>query len=77
MMTKPAFDSDLKKEWDLQLNTELEATFPASDPLKVTRFPVSPDELHVGKEDGDGAGDGATALLTLRATAHAGHVRRL
>ena len=60
MMTKPAFDSDLKKEWDLQLNTELEATFPASDPLKVTRFPVSPDELHVGKEAGGSRRDGAS-----------------
>ena len=32
MMTKPAFDSDLKKEWDLQLDTELEATFDGKRP---------------------------------------------
>ena len=27
-----------KRELDLQLDRELESTFPASDPLKITRF---------------------------------------
>ena len=47
-MTKPQSDPDLKKEWDLQLDAELEGTFPASDPLKIARFPVETHELHVG-----------------------------
>lgn len=46
-MTKPLFDPSLKKECDLQLDAELEGTFPASDPLKITRFPVAPHEPHV------------------------------
>ncbi len=40
-MTKPLFDPGAKKEQDLQLDIELEGTFPASDPLKITRFPVA------------------------------------
>jgi hypothetical protein len=28
-----------KRKLDLQLDEELEGTFPASDPLKITRFP--------------------------------------
>jgi chromatin remodeling complex protein RSC6 len=35
-----------KRELDLQLDRELEGTFPASDPLKITRFssPILPPE---------------------------------
>ena len=40
-MAKQLFDADAKKERDLQLDIELEGTFPASDPLKITRFPVA------------------------------------
>jgi hypothetical protein len=28
-----------KRKLDIQLDQELEGTFPASDPLKITRFP--------------------------------------
>jgi len=37
-MTEP-FDERDKRELDMQLDRELEDTFPASDPLTITRFP--------------------------------------
>ncbi len=40
-MAKNLVDADAKKERDLQLDIELEGTFPGSDPLKITRFPVA------------------------------------
>ena len=40
-MTRRLFDLDAMKECDLQLDMELEGTFPASDPLKITRFSVA------------------------------------
>ncbi len=40
-MAKQLFDEDAKKERDIQLDVELKGTFPASDPLKITRFPVA------------------------------------
>jgi hypothetical protein len=33
------FDERDKRQLDMQLDRELEDTFPASDPLTVTRFP--------------------------------------
>jgi hypothetical protein len=33
------FDERDKKQLDMQLDRELEDTFPASDPLTITRFP--------------------------------------
>jgi len=45
-MAKHLVDADAKKERDLQLDIELEGTFPASDPLKITRFPVA---MHTSK----------------------------
>lgn len=39
-MTRRALDSHTREVCDLQLDAELQGTFPASDPLKVTRFPV-------------------------------------
>ncbi|HYK49926.1 MAG TPA: hypothetical protein VEU94_09370 [Terriglobales bacterium] len=33
------FDEPDKKQLDMQLDRELEDTFPASDPLTITRFP--------------------------------------
>jgi uncharacterized protein YeaO (DUF488 family) len=38
-MTRPS-ERDDKTKLDLQLEDELEATFPASDPLKITLFPA-------------------------------------
>ena len=38
MVTRETFAQRKKRELDLQLDEELEGTFPASDPLKITRF---------------------------------------
>jgi hypothetical protein len=37
MAAKETFAQREKRELDLQLDQELEGTFPASDPLKITR----------------------------------------
>src|SRR5665213_1621190 len=39
VMTDESLDERDKREMDLQLTRELEETFPASDPLTITRFP--------------------------------------
>ena len=38
-MTDESLNERDKREMDLQLTKELEDTFPASDPLTITRFP--------------------------------------
>jgi hypothetical protein len=38
-MQKETLKQRDKRKLDLQLDEELEGTFPASDPLKITRFP--------------------------------------
>jgi hypothetical protein len=38
-MTKEPINERDKRQLDLQLNRELLDTFPASDPLSITRFP--------------------------------------
>jgi hypothetical protein len=38
-MTKETVQQRDKRRLDLQLDRELEGTFPASDPLTITRFP--------------------------------------
>jgi hypothetical protein len=38
MFAKETFSEREKRELDRQLDEELEATFPASDPPKITRF---------------------------------------
>ena len=38
-MAKETLKQRDKRKLDLQLDEELEGTFPASDPLKITRFP--------------------------------------
>ncbi len=43
-MTRRLLDPDARRALDLQLDTELQETFPASDPLKVTRFAVPVSE---------------------------------
>lgn len=40
MISKETFSQRQKRELDLQLDAELEGTFPASDPPKITRFSV-------------------------------------
>ena len=37
-MPKETLKQREKRELDLQLDEELEGTFPASDPLKITRY---------------------------------------
>jgi len=46
-MKERLFDANIKNERDLQLDMELEGTFPASDPLKVTRVPVARYRPHL------------------------------
>ena len=38
-MPKETLKQRDKRKLDLQLDEELEGTFPANDPLKITRFP--------------------------------------
>jgi hypothetical protein len=38
-MPKETLKQRDKRKLDLQLDEELEGTFPASDPLKITRYP--------------------------------------
>lgn len=55
-MTESFNDRD-KRQLDLQLDRELEDTFPASDPLTITRFPRkrrSVDKPPI-RSDADGA----------------------
>jgi len=40
MVARETFAQRKKRELDLQLDEELEGTFPASDPPKITRFSV-------------------------------------
>jgi hypothetical protein len=40
MAARETFAQRKKRELDLQLDKELEGTFPASDPPKITRFSV-------------------------------------
>jgi hypothetical protein len=40
MAARETFARRKKRELDLQLDEELEGTFPASDPPKITRFSV-------------------------------------
>jgi hypothetical protein len=40
MAARETFAQRKKRELDLQLDEELEGTFPASDPPKITRFSV-------------------------------------
>lgn len=45
-MTRRSLNPDAREVWDLQLDMELQETFPASDPLKITRFPVPRHDPH-------------------------------
>ncbi|MGA7996195.1 MAG: hypothetical protein WCA28_14975 [Bradyrhizobium sp.] len=42
-MAKETTKQQDKRELDIQLDHELEGTFPASDPLKITRFARTTD----------------------------------
>lgn len=55
-MMEESFNERDKREMDLQLDKELEDTFPASDPLTITRFPP---KRRRAKRPGDGDADRA------------------
>jgi hypothetical protein len=42
MAARETFAQRKKRELDLELDKQLEGTFPASDPPKITRFSVKP-----------------------------------
>ena len=52
MTVRESFAQRKKREIDRQLNEELEGTFPASDPPKITRFSAkshgAPDDTRQG-----------------------------
>ena len=50
-MTKETVKQRDKRKLDLQLDMELEGTFPASDPLKITRFSSTSPEKSLRKSD--------------------------
>jgi hypothetical protein len=56
VMTDESLDERDKREMDLQLTEELEETFPASDPLTITRFPRKRRSAETEPRGGDGAG---------------------
>jgi hypothetical protein len=67
-MTDESLNERDKREMDLQLTKELEETFPASDPLTITRFP----RRRRGAETDPGGGDAAGyPFLSSRSVRHA------
>ena len=46
-MTRRLLNQEARRALDLQLDAELQETFPASDPLKITRFEVAIYEPHL------------------------------
>jgi hypothetical protein len=65
-MTEP-FDERDKRQLDMQLEKELEDTFPASDPPTVTRFPRrrhGADKPPTGGEAGRRASGGRRQVRT-------------
>ena len=56
-MAKETLNQQDKRNLDLQLDRELEGTFPASDPLTITRFPYRRGSV---KSSGGSNADGAT-----------------
>ena len=55
-MTDETFYEREKRELDLQLTKELEETFPASDPLTITRFPRKRRRAETEPRGNDAAG---------------------
>jgi hypothetical protein len=55
-MTNESLNERDKREMDLQLTRELEETFPASDPLTITRFPRKRRSAETERRGGDAAG---------------------
>jgi hypothetical protein len=68
-MAKETLKQRDKRNLDLQLDRELEATFPASDPLTVTRFPYRRRRI---KHANAGNADGATVRRSHDDDARAG-----
>ncbi|MEO6780633.1 MAG: hypothetical protein ABI407_05955 [Bradyrhizobium sp.] len=55
-MTNESLNERDKREMDLQLTRELEETFPASDPLTITRFPRKRRSAETERRGSDAAG---------------------
>ena len=55
-MTDESINERDKRETDLQLTKELEETFPASDPLTITRFPRKRPTTGTESRSSDAAG---------------------
>ena len=55
-MTDESLNERDKREMDLQLTRELEETFPASDPLTITRFPRKRRSAETERRGSDAAG---------------------
>ena len=60
-MPKETLKQRDKRKLDLQLEKELEGTFPASDPLTVTREPASKDGADWGAAEHKPAGVSGSA----------------
>ena len=68
-MAKETLNQQDKRNLDLQLDRELEGTFPASDPLTITRFPYR--RRSVKSSTGSNA-DGAAARRSQDENVRAG-----
>jgi hypothetical protein len=67
-MTKESIDERDKKRPDLQLDSELVDTFPASDPLTITRFPRERRRAEKPRMRSDAAGAPSDSSCKTRQT---------
>jgi hypothetical protein len=65
-MTDESLPERDKREMDLQLTRELEDTFPASDPLSITRFPRKRRSAEIERGGGDAAGHPSRSSRNVR-----------
>ena len=64
-MTDESLHERDKRELDLQLTKELEETFPASDPLTITRFPRKRRSAGTEPRGSDAAGHASRSSRNL------------
>jgi len=65
-MTEESFNERDKRRLDLQLDRELQDTFPASDPLTITRFPRKRHSPHEPQISGDADGSPSDYSCKMR-----------
>lgn len=65
-MTDESLQERDKREMDLQLTRELEDTFPASDPLSITRFPRKRRSAETERRGSDAAGHPSRSSRNVR-----------